>query len=122
MYLLMPKICMDGGHAGEFGDGIAQVDGEGGEHYEESGAEAEFLADQIGEAFAGDHAHARAHFLADVEGDGHGNQRPQQGVAELGAGDGIGGDAAGVVVHVGSDEPRTDHRQKHGDAAAHRAA
>ena len=105
-------------HAGEFRDGIAQVNGEGGQHHEERGAEAEFLADQIGEAFAGDHAHARAHFLADVEGNGHGNQRPQHGVAELGARNGVGGDAARVVVHVGSDEPRTDHRQKHGEAPA----
>ena len=74
------------GDAGEFRHGVAQIHGERGDHHEESGAEAEFFADQVGEAFAGDDAHARAHFFADVERDGHGDQRPEQGVAELRAG------------------------------------
>ena len=59
-----------------------------GDHHKERGAEAEFLANQVGKALAGDHAHARAHFLADVEGDRHGNQRPEKRVAELRAGRG----------------------------------
>ena len=101
-----------GGHAGEFRDRVAQVHQEGGDHDEERGAEAELLADQVGEAFAGDHAHAGAHLLADVEGDGHGNERPEQRVAELCAGRGVHGDAAGVVVHVGGDDARTDDGQK----------
>ena len=92
-----------GGYAGEFGDGVAQVHGQGGDHYEEGGAEAEFFADQVGEAFAGDYAHARAHFFGDVERDGHGDEGPEHGVAELRAGGGVGGDAAGVVVYVGGD-------------------
>ena len=75
-----------GRDAGEFGDGVAEVDGQSRDHDEEGGAEAEFFADQVGEAFAGDHAHARAHFFGDVEGDGHGDQGPEQGVAELCAG------------------------------------
>ena len=75
-----------GGDTGEFGDDVAEVDEESGDHDEKGGAEAELFADQIGEAFAGDHAHARAHFHGDVEGDGHGDQGPEQGVAVGAAG------------------------------------
>ncbi len=92
-----------GCYTGKFCDGVAEIDGQGGDHYEEGGAEAEFFADQVGEAFAGDDAHAGAHFFGDVESDGHGDERPEEGVAEVRAYGGVGGDAAGVVVHVGGD-------------------
>ena len=45
--------------------------------------DAEVLADEIGEAFAGDRAHARAHLLRHDERDRDGNEQPQQRVAEL---------------------------------------
>ena len=89
------------------------------QHHKKRGAESEFFADQVGKAFAGDHAHARAHFFGDVERDGHGNQRPEQRVAELRAGDGVDGDSAGVVVHVGGDEPGADDGQKQSQAPPH---
>ena len=103
------------GHAGKFGDDVAKVHEEAGDHHEEGGAEAELLADEIGEALAGDHGHARTHLLGDVEGDGHGNERPEQRVAVLGTGQGVGGDAAGIVVHVGGDQAGAQDGQKNGD-------
>ena len=36
------------------------------------------------------------------------SQHPQQAIAVAGAGDGIGRDAAGVVVDIGGDDPRAD--------------
>ena len=106
------------GDAGEFGDGVAQVDSKCGNHDEERGAEAELFADEIGEAFARHHAHARAHFFGDVESDGHGDERPEQRVAELGAGGGVNGDAAGVVVHIRGDQAGADDGEEERDAAA----
>ena len=112
MYLLMPKICIDAATPANSATVLPRSTSKRGDHDEERGAEAEFLADQIGEAFAGDHAHARAHFFGDVERDGHGNERPEQRVAELRAGGGVDGDAAGVVVHVRGDQARADDGEK----------
>ena len=75
-------------------------------HGEERHAQAELFADQIGEAFAGDRAHARGHFLHHDQRDGGRDQRPQQRVAELRARLRVGEDAAGVVIDVGGDESR----------------
>ena len=58
--------------------------------HDEGDTQAELFADEIGEAFAGDGAHARAHLLDDDEGDGDGDHRPQQCVTELGACLGVG--------------------------------
>ncbi len=109
------------GDAGEFGNGVTQVDSKCGNHDEERRAEAELFADEIGEAFARDDPHARAHFFGDVEGDGHGNERPEKRVAELGAGGGVNGDAAGVVVHIRGDQTRANHGEKERYTAAVRA-
>ena len=87
-------------HARKFGDGIEEVNEQGCNHHEKRGAESKFFANQVGEAFPGDHPHTRAHFLADVQCDGHRNQRPQERVAELRARLRVGADPAGVVIHV----------------------
>ena len=115
-YLLMPKICIDGSNTGEFGDDVAEIDKETGDHDEEGGAETEFFTDEIGEAFAGDDAHAGAHFHGDVEGDGHGNEGPEKGVAVGGSGLRVGGDTAGVVVDVGGDDAGADDGEEQEDA------
>ena len=65
-----------------------------------------------GQPLAGDPADARAHGLDrrhQREGQRH---RPQHVEAELRAGLGIGGDAAGVVVGDAGDQPRADPRQR----------
>ena len=76
--------------------------------------------------FAGDGAHAGGHLLHDDEGDGGGDQGPQQRVAELGAGLRIGEDAAGIVIDVGGDEAGTEdgknRRQTEEDQAPAQAA
>ncbi len=100
------------GDAGEFADDVAEVHQHQQQHDDDGEAEAEFLADEVGEAFAGDGAHARAHFLDDDEGEGDGEHGPQQGVAELRAGLGVGEDAVGIVVDVGGDEPRAEHGEE----------
>ena len=84
---------------------------------EERDAEAELLADQIAQPLAGDRAHARRHLLHHDQRDGDRDHRPQQRVAELRAGLRVGEDAAGVVVDVGGDEARADHRQEQQRAA-----
>jgi hypothetical protein len=79
------------------------------DHHQKGDAQAELFADEVAEAFAGDHAHAGAHLLHDDQGQGDGNHGPEQRVAVLRAGLRVGEDAAGVVVDVGGDEagPRT---------------
>src|SRR5271163_2647026 len=94
---------------------------EASDHHKKRWPETELLADQVGESFAGDDAHARAHLFGDVQRDGHGNQRPQQRVAILRAGLRIRRDAAGVVVHVGGNEARADDREQQGQTAAQAA-
>ena len=97
-----------GGHARKFSDDVGKIDKKTGDHDEESGTEAKFLADEIGEAFAGNDAHAGAHFLGDVEGNGHRNESPEEGVAIGGAGLRISDDATGVVIDVRGDDAGAD--------------
>ena len=106
--------------AGKFGDGVAQVREHQREQDPESDFDAEPLADQIGEAFAGDHAHPGAHLLDQNQREGDRDQRPQQRVAEVGAGLRVGGDSARVVVDIGGDDARADHREDR--AQPHQAA
>ncbi len=96
------------GDAGELGDDVAEVDDDEQDHDDEGHAEAELFADEVAEALAGDDAHAGAHLLHDDEREGDGDHRPEERVAELGAGLGVGEDAAGVVVDVGGDEARAE--------------
>ena len=98
---------------GEFGDHIAEVGQNQTDHEEKGDAEAKLFADQIAEALAGDGSHAGSHLLHHDEGQSHGDHDPEQSVAELGPGLGVGPDAAGVVVDVGGDEARANHGQEH---------
>ena len=111
-----------GGHAGELGHRGAEVGDEHGEHGEGRHPQAEALADEGRQAFAGDGPHARAHLLGDGQDGGDEQQHPEQAIAVPGAGDGPRGDAAGVVVGVGRDEPRAHDRQEHEQTAAAYAA
>ena len=77
-------------------------------HQEERDPEAELLPDQIAQPFARDRTHARGHLLHDDEGDGGGNHRPQQRIAELRPGDGVRPDPPGVVAALAGDQPGTD--------------
>ncbi len=112
MYLLTPKIFHARRHAGELGHGVAQVGDDEHQDKQDRQLDAEVLPDQVRQPFAGDHAHAGAHLLYDDQGHGDGNQCPQQVVAEVSAGDGVGGDAAGIIVHAGRDDARADDRQE----------
>ncbi len=101
-----------GRHAGELADGVAQV---GQDHHADDdrrGPHAHGLADQIGQAFAGDHAQPGAHLLDNDQGQGDERHDPQQAIAIVGAGDGIGGDPTGVVIDVGGDDARPDNGQQ----------
>ena len=64
------------GDAGELGHDVGEVDQHQQGHQQESDAQAEFLADQIGQPFAGHRAHAGAHFLGNDEDYGDREQRP----------------------------------------------
>ena len=103
---------MRSGDADEFRHHVGVVDHHQQHHEHKGEAQAELLADQVAEALAGDHAHAGAHLLHHDQGDGDGNHRPEQGVAVLRAGLGVGEDAAGVVIHVGGNESGAEDGQK----------
>src|ERR1035441_924661 len=92
------------GHAGEFGHHVGQVSQHQDAHQQEGDAQAELFADEVGEALAGDGAHAGTHLLDDDERHGNGHQSPQGQIAVAGAGGGIGVDAAGIVIDDGGDE------------------
>src|SRR5208337_850692 len=51
-------------------------------------------------------AHASTHLLHHDQGDGDGDHRPEEGVAELRSGLRIGKDASGIVVDIRGDEAR----------------
>jgi len=112
------KELAGGSDAGKFRNYVKQVDQETGDHDEEGGTQAKFLANEIGETFAGDDAHAGTHLHGDVEGYGHGDEGPEQRVAVGGACLGIGADAAGIVVDVGGDDAGADDGEKKEDAVA----
>ena len=82
------------------------------DHQHEREAQPELLADQVAEALARDHAHARAHLLHHDQRDRDGNHGPQQRVAVLRAGLRVGEDAAGVVIDIGGNESGTENGQK----------
>ncbi len=86
MYLVTWKSCMLPAMPENSVDDVAEVDDDEQDHDDEGDAEAELFADEVAEAFAGDDAHAGAHLLHDDEGEGDGDHRPEEGVAELGAG------------------------------------
>ena len=78
---------------------------------------AEALADEPRVADAGHRAQPDDHLLVDDQNRNQQDQRPEQRVAEVLAGLGVRGDAAGVVVADHDDEPRTDDRGEREEAA-----
>ena len=101
-----------GGDPGELGDHVAHVGQKHADHQVERDLGAEFLADQVRETLAGHNPHARAHFLHHDQGNHDRDQRPDQLEPILGARQGIRGDAAGVIVHVGGDDPGPHEDEK----------
>jgi len=110
-----PKQFQAQRHSGELRQHVPEVGGQYGYHDHESDAKSVFFANEIAEPFAGDGPHACRHLLHYHQRHGHGNDEPQQKVAELGPRLRIGGNAAGVVVDVGSDNSRSDHSQEKND-------
>ena len=70
------------------------------------------LADQLGQALAGDGAHARGHLLHDDQRDRDQHHHPQQAVAVAGADRRVGGDAAGVVAGVRGDQAGAEEPER----------
>ena len=99
------------GDAGEFGEGRRHVADEKRKHGEGGDANAEALADEGGEALACDGAHAAGRGLHDGEQHAHDGDDPQGAEAEVRAGRGIGGDAAGVVAGHGGHDAGAHGRQ-----------
>ena len=99
-------------NADELRDHVGVVDDDQQYHQHKRQAQSELLANQVAQALARDHAHARTHLLHHDQGDGNRNHGPQQRVAVLCACLRIGENAARVVVDVGGDESRAEHGQK----------
>ncbi len=77
-------------------------------HQQQGDLDAELLADQVGQPLAGGDAHACGDLLHDEQHEQGRPQDPQDLVAVVRAGRGVGGDARRVVVHVGGDEGRAN--------------
>ena len=107
--------------ADEVGDADADVGDQHGARGEHRPADAVLLAHELGQALAGDDAHARRQRLHDRQRDRDQHHRPQQRVAVLGADRGVRGDAAGVVARVGRDQPRSEQAEEGEQARAARA-
>ena len=104
-----------GRDADELRDDVAEVDDQNSDHHEERDAQAELLADQVAQAFAGDGAHAGAHFLHHDQRERDRDHGPKKKMSELGAGLRIGQDAAGIVVDVRGDKARPDDGEEQQD-------
>ena len=101
-----------GGDADKFRDHVAEVGDQNSQHHQKGDAEAEFFADQVAQALAGDRAHAGAHLLHHDQGQRDRDHGPQQEKSVLRPGLGVGQDAAGIVVDVGRDDPRPDYGEE----------
>ena len=102
----------------KFRDNIEEVDKETRNHDEEGGTQAELFTDEVRETFAGNDPHAGAHFHGDVEGDGHGDKGPEEGVAVSGPGLGVGADTTSVVIDIGGDDAGADDGKEKSGAVA----
>src|SRR5207245_6494591 len=98
--------------SGELRHDVAEVHDHQQDHDNEGHPEAKLLADEVAEALACHDAHTSAHLLDDDERQRDGNHRPQQLVAILRAGLGVGEDATGVVIDVGGDEARYEELEE----------
>jgi hypothetical protein len=78
----------------------------------------ESLADETAVTDAGHRAETYHHLLVDDEHRDQERQRPEQRVAEVLTGLGVGRDAAGVVVAHHDDESRSDDRQEREEACS----
>ncbi len=101
-----------GGDANKFRYHVAEVGDQNSEHHQKRDAQAELFADQIAQALAGHRAHAGGHLLHHDQRECDRDHGPEQKKSVLRAGLGIGEDAAGIVVDVGGDDPRSDYSQE----------
>ena len=99
------------GHADEFGDQRQPVDEHQIEQRKPAPERAEGVENRLGVAALGDRAQADCHLLDVVGHRNEQHQEPDQAVAVLGAGRGIGGDAAGIVVGDHDDDARAGDDQ-----------
>ena len=100
------------GNANKLSDHVGEVDHHQQHHQHKGEPETELLADQVAQAFAGDHAHAGAHLLHHDQGNGDGKHGPQQRVAVLRACLGVGENPAGVVIDIGSNKSGAQNGQE----------
>ena len=84
--------------ARELGDGVGHVGDEQDEHREDRPADAEAVADEVGQPLPGDHAEPGRHLLDDGQDDDRDREDPEQRSGRSGAEHAVGGDAAGVVA------------------------
>jgi hypothetical protein len=103
-----PEVLHRERDADELGDDDQEVEQQDRPDRDVAPVAAETLADETSVADAGDGAESRHHLLVDDQDRDQQRQRPEQRVAEVLAGLGVGGDAAGVVVADHDDETGPD--------------
>jgi hypothetical protein len=106
--------------ADELRDGHAAVGDEERQHHQHRPAHAELLADEVGEPLARHRPHPRARLLHDAERQDQRDESPEEVVAVVGPGRGVGGDAARVVTRVGGNHPGPDDGEVGQQAAPRR--
>ena len=78
------------GDAGELSHDIAKVDHHQQQHQQERHAQAELFPDEVAQALAGDGSHAGTHFLHHQQSHRDRDHSPQEAIAELSSGIGVG--------------------------------
>ena len=96
---------------------IAEIGDQNPKHHQKRDTQSEFLADQVAQALAGHGPHAGTHLLHHDQRDRNRDHGPQQKMSELRPGGRIGQDAAGIIVDVRGNEPRTHHGKEQQDPA-----
>jgi hypothetical protein len=117
-----PEVVHGQGDPDELGDDDQEVEQQDGTDRDVPPVTAEALPDQSPVADAGHGPEPGHHFLVDDEHRYEQRQRPQQRVAEVLPGLGVGRDAPGVVVAHHDDEPRPDDGDERQEAGAHSLA
>ena len=94
------------------------------QHHKSGPAHAEAFANEIGESFAGDGAHASAHFLDQTETDCDGNQDPEEAIPVFRSDGSKRCDAAGIIAGAGGDHSRAKNSEvaEHSPAPRERVA
>ena len=115
MYFGQPKQLQAGRDADELGDDVAEIRDQNSDHHQECDTETEFLADQVAEAFPVTAPMRAVISWTTIRARVMGIMVHSREMSELRAGRRVGPDAAGIVIDVRGNKPRTDYCEEQQD-------